>query len=38
MAISKIRTPEELKNPDLNYFIAFDIEPTETNVKRSRRR
>lgn len=34
MAISKERTPEELKNQDLNYFIAFDIEPTETNVKK----
>ncbi|MBE6530018.1 MAG: hypothetical protein E7680_05415 [Ruminococcaceae bacterium] len=34
MAVSKIRTNEELQNPDLNYFIAFNIEPTETNVKK----
>ncbi len=34
MAISKIRTAEELKNSDLNYFIAFDIAPTETNTKK----
>ena len=34
MAVLKQRTPEELKNPELNYFIAFDIELTETNVKK----
>ncbi|MBE6530016.1 MAG: hypothetical protein E7680_05405 [Ruminococcaceae bacterium] len=34
MAVSKIRTNEEMQNPDLNYFIAFNIDPSETNVKK----
>ncbi len=34
MASSKYRLPDELKNPELNYYIAFDIEPTETNIKK----
>ena len=34
MASPKYRLPDELQNPELNYYIAFDIEPTETNTKK----
>lgn len=34
MAALKYRTPEELKNSELNYYIAFGIEPTETDIKK----
>lgn len=34
MASPKYRLPDEIQNPELNYYIAFDIEPTETNVKK----
>lgn len=34
MASPKYRLPDELQNPELNYYIAFDIEPTETNIKK----
>lgn len=33
MAGSPRRTPEELKDPQFNYYIAFDFEITETNSK-----
>lgn len=29
--MEQVRTPEELNNPEYNYFIAFKIELTETN-------
>lgn len=35
MAVNKnIRSAVELNNPDLNYFIAFRIDPTETDIKK----
>ena len=34
MASPKYRLSDELHNPELNYYIAFDIEPTETNIKK----
>lgn len=34
MASPKYRLPDELQNSELNYYIAFGIEPTETNVKK----
>lgn len=34
MAVLKQRTAEELQNPDLNYYIAFNIPLDETNVKK----
>lgn len=33
MAVNTRRTEEELKDPQFNYFIAFDFEITETNPK-----
>ena len=31
MPVSKVRTAEELKNAEYNYYLAFRIEPTEKN-------
>ena len=32
--MEKFRTPEELKNPELNYYLAYNIPPTEKDVNK----